>query len=975
MQSITVHGARENNLKDVDVEIPRDELVVVTGLSGSGKSSLAFETLYAEGQRRYVESLSAYARQFLGQMEKPDVDRIEGLSPAISIDQKSPSHNPRSTVGTVTEVYDYMRVLYANLGTPHCPECGKVVAGQSAEEIVEQILDADEGARLQVLAPVVRHRKGTYEQLFEDLLDDGYVRVRVDGRMGRLEDEWGLERYENHTIEVVVDRLQVKEEAGARLTDAVETALDLAEGHVTVLEEQEDVDPDEAWTDDRDRTWVAESHSEHFACEDCEISLPELAPKSFSFNSPHGACPECDGLGFNMEVDPELIITDPEETVFDGAFHTVVPKTLRWIYRELEAHGDALDVDFDQPWEDLPDAAREFVLYGSDRSHNVTYEMDSGRRWSGWEAFDGVLPMLEDRYKETESNRVQKRLQKLMAERDCRACDGTRLREEWRSVTVHGETIDTLVQTPIDRLYRWFLDLPDTLDEREMHIARDVLKEIRNRLKFMVEVGLEYLTLHRPARTLSGGESQRIRLATQIGSGLTGVLYILDEPTIGLHPRDNERLIDSLKGLRDHGNTLVVVEHDEEMIRAADHVVDLGPGAGEEGGQVVAEGPPHRIEGHTESLTGAYLAGEERIPVPETRREGSGDTLAVRGAREHNLDDVDVEIPLGTFTCVTGVSGSGKSTLVNDILYKSLARTFHDASEASGDHDAVEGTENIEKVVIIDQSPIGRTPRSNAATYTGVFTPVRELFASTPEAETRGYDKGRFSFNVKGGRCEACKGDGMKQIEMHFLADVYVPCEVCDGARYNSETLEVTFKGKTIKDVLDMTVSEAHEFFENHNRIRRRLETLEDVGLGYLKLGQPAPTLSGGEAQRVKLAEQLGKRLRGDTLYILDEPTTGLHFDDVRKLLDTLHRLVDKDNTVLIIEHNPEVVKSADHLVDLGPEGGEKGGRVVAEGTPEEVVEAGTHTGDYLAPHLDAAEPPGEADAEAVEVSAGGVAE
>ncbi len=936
---IRVRGAREHNLKQIDVDIPRDALVVITGPSGSGKSTLAFDTIFAEGQRRYMESLSSYARQFLGQMEKPQVDHIDGLSPAISIDQKATSHNPRSTVGTVTEIYDYLRLLYANLGEPHCPECSRPVAKQSPQAIASQVLDLEKGTKFQVLAPVVRERKGTYEALFEDLLKQGYTRVRVDGEFGRLEDDWELERYVKHTIEVVVDRLVAGEADESRVTEAVETALGLAEGVVVV------------WTE-------ADEHlySEALACTHCNISIPEHTHRSFSFNSPQGACERCSGLGSTMEFDEERVVKAPGKPVGDGAIHGYATRGT-WVMREIANLARHLDFDMGAPFESLTDKQRQAVLYGTNEKFKQVYQgSKSSYKWEGVSSFEGLIPQLERRYKNTESDRVRRRLSKLMADRDCPACQGRRLSPASLAVTIRDKNVQELCEQPIGELHEWFQGLEKEFSGRERAIGGEVLKEVRARLKFMNEVGLEYLTLGRASETLSGGEAQRIRLATQIGSGLVGVLYVLDEPTIGLHHRDNQRLIRSLEGLRDLGNTLLIVEHDTPIIQAADHVIDLGPGAGEHGGRVVAQGPPKSLASQ-DSLTGKVLSGELGIPVPTARRATKEGVIEVQGARMHNLKDIDVRFPLSRFICVTGVSGSGKSTLVHEILYKALARDLHDASDIPGPHDAIEGLDTVDKAILVDQSPIGRTPRSNPATYTKVFTPIRELFAATPEAQKRGYDKGRFSFNVRGGRCEACQGDGLKQVEMHFLADIYVPCEECLGARYNRETLQVTYKGKTIKDVLDMTVEEALEFFENIPKIKRKLQTLYDVGLSYIRLGQPAPTLSGGEAQRVKLSRELSRRSTGDTVYILDEPTTGLHVTDINKLLDVLHRLVDSGNTVIVIEHNLDVIKTADHLIDLGPEGGQAGGEIVAEGTPEGVVAAETYTGQALAEVL-AGRPP-----------------
>ena len=939
--SIVVRGAREHNLKNIDVTLPRNKLVVITGLSGSGKSSLAFDTLYAEGQRRYVESLSAYARQFLGQMEKPDADSIEGLSPAISIDQKTTSKNPRSTVGTITEIFDYLRVLYANLGVPHCPRDGTEIKAQTAEGIVTALFAFPEGAKLQVLAPVVKDRKGEYRKNFQEYKAQGFSRVRVNGKLGTVDDDWKLARYEKHTIEIVLDRVALKkgdDSLRKRVTDAVEQALKLGEGEVRVLEGEDKV----------------HTYSEKFGCTKCGFSMPELAPRTFSFNSPHGACGTCLGLGFSLEVDPDVLIVDHDASLNDGCLHGTVKRAMPWVLHELEQVARAYKFSLDTPWSKLSDAAKAVILEGADRRIKTRYEMSTGRIWEGYEQFEGIIPRLQRYYKESESEGKRERIQALMAQAPCKDCKGTRLKPEVLGVTVDGRSLAEVTAMPVARLHAWFRAYEEKLDERQRKIAHEVVKEIRERLRFMIDVGLDYLTLDRSAMTLSGGEAQRIRLATQIGSGLVGVLYILDEPSIGLHQRDNQRLIHSLMGLRDLGNTLLVVEHDEEMIRAADWVLDLGPGAGEHGGRVIAEGTPKDIEYHPDSVTGAYLSGRKAIPVPAVRRPGNGKALVVKGAKENNLKNVDLRVPLGKFVCVTGVSGSGKSTLINDVLYKALARKLYGAVETPGKHQKLDGLDHIDKVIIIDQSPIGRTPRSNPATYTGLFTGIRDLFAATPDAKARGYEPGRFSFNVKGGRCEKCEGDGMVQIEMHFLADVYVHCEECKGARYNKETLQVKYKGKSIKDVLDMTVEEALAFFEHVPSLRRPLQTLMDVGLSYMRLGQSATTLSGGEAQRVKLATELQKRPTGKTLYILDEPTTGLHFADIERLLTVLNRLADTGNTVLVIEHNLDVIKHADHIVDLGPEGGEKGGIIVAEGTPEEVAKvSGSYTGQYLKPMLE----------------------
>lgn len=931
---IVIKGAREHNLQNVDLELPRDKFIVITGISGSGKSSLAFDTIYAEGQRRYVESLSAYARQFLGQMKKPEMDYIEGLSPAISIDQKTTRVNPRSTVGTITEIYDYLRLLFARIGKPHCYLCGREIEQQTSTQIVDRIMDDGEGERIIILAPVVRDRKGEHQRVFERLREQGFVRVRVDGEIHDLEDEFDLDRNRKHSIDVVVDRLVVRRdtEFRKRLADSVETALQLGEGTVRVLNHD---------------TGEERIYSEHFACPDCGINFEEISPRMFSFNSPHGACPECNGLGSKLEIDPELVVPYPERSINEGA---IVPwsksgKKDNYYHQMLRAVAEHYGFSLDTPFRDLDEEHRRAILYGTDEKIQFVFQRKN-RTYRVNRRFEGVIPRMERIYMETKSNYMRTYIGRFMSNHACPVCGGSRLRPESLSVTINGRSIHDVVEMSIREAHEFFDSLK--LTEREEYIAREVLKEIRERLRFLIDVGLDYLTLSRSSGTLSGGEAQRIRLATQIGSGLVGVLYILDEPSIGLHQRDNRRLIETLKRLRDLGNTLIVVEHDEETILSADHVVDIGPGAGEHGGCVVAEGTPEEIMEDPDSLTGAYLSGRETIPLPEVRRRPSGKYLTVRGAAENNLREIDVRIPLGLFTCVTGVSGSGKSTLVNDILYRGVYERLNHKHMNAGRHTDIEGLQHIDKVVMIDQSPIGRTPRSNPATYTGVFTHIRELFAQTPEARKRGYRPGRFSFNVKGGRCEACGGDGIIKIEMHFLADVYVPCEVCRGRRYNEETLEIRYRGRNIAEVLDMTVEEALEFFENIPQVRRKLQTLYDVGLGYIKLGQPATTLSGGEAQRVKLAKELSRRSTGSTLYILDEPTTGLHFDDIRKLLNVLGRLVDAGNTAVVIEHNLDVIKSADHIIDLGPEGGERGGLVVAEGTPEEVAASGTHTGRFL---------------------------
>ena len=912
---IIIRGAREHNLKNIDLEIPRDQLVVITGLSGSGKSSLAFDTIYAEGQRRYVESLSAYARQFLEQMEKPDVDSIEGLSPAISIEQKTTSKNPRSTVGTVTEIYDYLRVLFARIGVPHCPSCGQVISAQTVQQMVDRVVTLPVGTKLLILAPVIRGRKGEYRKLFFDLRHQGYARVRVNGQQRELTEEIELDKNKKHTIEVIVDRLIVRETLGNRLADSLETALRLADGIVQV----ETLDGQ------------ASVFSERLACAKCGISFPEVSPRMFSFNNPYGACPECGGIGTRYELDPELLVPDPRKSLKQGALAPWARKESVYFKQTLQVLAKRHRFSLDTPWEKLSRKTRELVLRG---------EPTGG--------FEGVLKVLDRRYKETLSEETRLEIERFMSLRDCPACTGSRLRPEALGVKIAGRSIADVVTLTIKGAAGFFDGLK--LSERETAIARRVLKEIRERLGFMTNVGLDYLTLDRAAATLAGGEGQRIRLATQIGSSLVGVLYILDEPSIGLHQRDNRRLLETLKRLRDLGNTVLVVEHDEETIRSADHVIDLGPGAGELGGHVVAVGTPDEIMGNAASLTGRYLARELRIPIPDRRRRPNGKFLTIHGPREHNLKGMPVKIPLATFTCITGVSGSGKSTLVNDILYRALAQMLHRAQERPGMHDRIEGAQHVDKVIDIDQSPIGRTPRSNPATYTGVFTFIRTLFARTQDARMRGYQPGRFSFNVKGGRCEACQGDGLVKIEMHFLPDVYVTCEVCKAKRYNRETLDIRYKGKNIAEVLDMTVHEALAFFEPVPPIKAKLQTLHDVGLDYIRLGQSATTLSGGEAQRVKLSTELSRRATGRTLYILDEPTTGLHFADIQRLLDVLNQLVDQGNTVVIIEHNLDVIKTGDWVIDLGPEGGDEGGRVIATGTPEEVARqaAKSYTGQFL---------------------------
>jgi len=928
---IIIKGARQHNLKNIDLEIPRDQLVVFTGLSGSGKSSLAFDTIYAEGQRRYVESLSAYARQFLGLMDKPEVDYIEGLSPAISIDQKTTSKNPRSTVGTVTEIYDYLRVLYARIGKPHCPNCGRLIQQQTVEQMVDQILALPEGTKFQVLAPLIRGRKGEYQKLFEDTRKNGFVRVRVDGTLRELSEEIKLAKTKKHTIEVVVDRLVVRPDIGKRLADSLETALGLADGLLLV----DVIDGEEIL------------FSQNFACVDCGISFEELTPRMFSFNSPYGACPTCKGLGINMEIDPDLVIPDRRKTIDDGAVVPWSRGASTYYPQLLEAVCQHYDISTTTPIDELSEAALDVILYGSGSEKiRFRYENPFGRIRVYQTTFEGVVKNLERRYREAQSDAAREEIEEYMSTKPCPDCGGLRLKKESLAVKLDGRSIAELTSLTVSDALQFFSQI--TLSEREMTIAHQVLKEIKERLRFLVNVGLDYLTLDRASGTLSGGESQRIRLATQIGSSLIGVLYILDEPSIGLHQRDNQRLIDTLKHLRDLGNTLIVVEHDEETIRAADYVVDIGPGAGAAGGEVVAAGTLSQIVAVPNSITGQYLSGVRAIPVPP-RRQLNGKWLEVIGASENNLKEVNVRIPLGVFVCITGVSGSGKSTLINEILYKALAQKLQHARTRPGSHVAIKGTEYLDKVIDIDQSPIGRTPRSNPATYTGLFDLIRDLFAQTPEAKVRGYKPGRFSFNVKGGRCEACKGDGIIRIEMHFLPDVYVPCEVCKGKRYNRETLGVKYKGKTIADVLDMTVEEALAFFQNVPRIQRKLQTMYDVGLGYIRLGQPATTLSGGEAQRVKLATELSRRSNGKTIYILDEPTTGLHMADTHKLLEVLGRLADAGDTVVVIEHNLDVIKSADYIIDLGPEGGDRGGTVIAQGSPEAVArEAASYTGQFL---------------------------
>jgi len=929
---IVVSGAREHNLKDVSLAIPREALVVITGLSGSGKSSLAFDTIYAEGQRRYVESLSAYARQFLGQMDKPDVDSIEGLSPAISIDQKTTSRNPRSTVGTVTEIYDYLRLLWARVGKPHCHVCGRPIAGQSAEQIIDHVMTLDEGTRFMVLAPVVRGRKGEYGKLLDELRAEGFSRVKVDGETRLLEEDIELDKKYKHDISVVVDRLVMKPDVRKRLADSIETAVSVADGLVEV----------ELVDDDRLLTF-----SEKFACPEHGPSIAELEPRIFSFNSPHGACPRCTGLGSQMEIDPELIVPDPSLSLGEGAILPWSSSSSSYYDEITNAIAERYEVDLETPWEDLPEEERDLFLYGTNGDKiYISYRNRYGRKRSYTTNFEGIVPSLERRYRETDSDYSREKIEEYMSVRPCPECGGARLRPESRAVTVDGVSLPEFTERSAARALEWVRSV--ALSDVDRQIARMILREIEERLGFLCNVGVGYLSMERAAATLSGGEAQRIRLATQIGSSLVGVLYILDEPSIGLHQRDNARLIATLERLRDLGNTVIVVEHDEGTMRAADHLVDLGPGAGEHGGRLVAQGTAAEVERVGGSLTGQFLSGARTIEVPRRRRRPKGEIL-IEGVSQHNLKDVDVKVPLGVFTCVTGVSGSGKSTLVNEVLYKALANRLHRVKQRPGAHRRIAGLEQLDKVISVDQSPIGRTPRSNPATYIGLFDQIRELFSKTQEARARGYKPGRFSFNVKGGRCEVCRGDGQIKIEMHFLPDVYVPCEQCHGKRYNRETLEIRFKGRNIADVLDMPVEEAVEFFAHIPKVHRRLQALNDVGLGYVRLGQPATTLSGGEAQRVKLASELCKIATGRTLYILDEPTTGLHFADIQRLLEVLQRLVGAGNTVVVIEHNLDVIKTADRLIDMGPEGGEEGGWVVAAGTPEQVAATeGSHTGEYL---------------------------
>jgi excinuclease ABC subunit A len=954
---IVVRGAREHNLKDITVEIPRDQLVVITGLSGSGKSSLAFDTIFAEGQRRYVESLSAYARQFLGQLEKPEVDQIEGLSPAVSIDQKGVSHNPRSTVGTVTEIYDYLRLLFARIGTPHCPNCGRPVQPQSAEQIVESVQRMPLDTRIQILAPLIKDRKGHHQGVFEDVRKAGFVRVRVNGQVYQVDEDIELDRYKNHSIEAVVDRLIVRHEpadtsedaqaARSRLTDSIETALRLGNGVVII----DDVtDPENS---------IDHFYSEHLSCAFDGTSVPDIEPRTFSFNSPHGACPDCQGLGTKKEIEPNLVVPNKDLSLADGAIVAWPTEDKQGYYWQLlKATADHFNIPTNVPYRQLNEAQRHVLLFGSGQEEiKVKYVNREGHQRTYSTKFEGIIPNLQRRYRESTSDYVRNKLEDFMVNRPCSTCEGTRLQPVARAVDIDGETISQLTQKPVVRILSWVSELRDEagspLTNRQQLIAMPILKEVRARLEFMINVGLDYLTLDRSAGSLSGGEAQRIRLATQIGSRLMGVLYVLDEPSIGLHQRDNERLIHTLKGMRDLGNTVLVVEHDEETMRMADWIVDLGPGAGRNGGWVVAEGTVDSIINNDKSLTGDYLSGRKCVPVPEDRRAGTGQSLIVKGANENNLKHIDVEIPLGKFVCITGVSGSGKSSFLIEILSKRLYQVFYKSKDLPGAHETIDGLENLDKVIEIDQSPIGRTPRSNPATYTNLFGPIRDLFASMPESKLRGYKAGRFSFNVKGGRCEACQGQGQKRIEMQLLPDIYVPCDVCHGARYNRETLQVTYKDLNIAEVLDLSVEEALEFFTNIPPIKRKLRTLTEVGLGYIHLGQPATTLSGGEAQRVKLSRELSKIATGKTIYILDEPSVGLHAHDVAKLIQALNRLVDKGNTVIIIEHNMDIIKVADHIIDLGPEGGDQGGEIIAQGTPEQVAAtANSYTGRFLKDYL-----------------------
>ncbi|MDD3631303.1 MAG: excinuclease ABC subunit UvrA [Atribacterota bacterium] len=930
---IIIKGAREHNLKNISLNIPRNKLIVITGLSGSGKSSLAFDTIYAESQRRYLESLSSYARQFLERIDKPDVDYIEGLSPSISIDQRKASRNPRSTVGTVTEIYDYLRLLYARIGIPHCPSCGRIITRQSIDQIIDQVMDLPPNTRINVLSPIIRAKKGEHKQVIEDIRKKGFIRLRIDGKMADVDDDIALARYQMHTIEVVIDRLVITPDIKSRLSDSIETALKLSDGLVIILDEQ-------------GKEYI---FSEKFSCPYCGISLPEITPRIFSFNSPYGACPNCGGLGFKMEFDPDLIVPDKNKSVLDGALVPWGRIKGRYLHHILEGVAKHYGFDLDTPFNKLTGEQQRVLLYGSG-STKISFEyhnIDEGDSWLHHDEFEGVIDNLKRRYRETKSEYIRAEIQKFMTMNNCLVCKGKRLRPESLMVKIKDYSIAVLADMTVKELVNFFENL--NLEQREAEISRQIRKEILNRLKFLMNVGLDYITLSRSSSTLAGGENQRIRLATQIGSSLTGVLYILDEPSIGLHQRDNSKLLKTLFQLRDQGNTVIVIEHDEETIRSADYIVDLGPGAGIHGGYVVASGNEEQIMANQSSITGQYLSGKRKIAVPPGRRTGNGKKLTIIGARQHNLKNIDVNIPLAKFNCITGVSGSGKSTLIEEILYKSLLKELYHSRVRPGEHERIEGTENIDKVITIDQSPIGKTSRSNPATYTGIFTPIRELFAMTNAARMRGYKPGRFSFNVKGGRCESCEGAGIVKIEMFFLPDIYIPCEVCKGERFNRETLEIKYKGKNISQVLDMTAEECYNFFENIPKIKKAVQTIIDVGLGYIKLGQPATTLSGGEAQRVKLAKELSKKSTGRTLYLLDEPTTGLHFDDVRKLLDVLNRLVDQGNTVVVIEHNMEVIKSADHIIDLGPGGGQEGGQVVFSGTPEEIIDYPlSFTGQFL---------------------------
>ena len=940
-RNIVLKGGREHNLQNIDLTIPRDKFVVVTGLSGSGKSTLAFDTIYAEGQRRYVESLSAYARQFLGQMKKPEVDYIEGLSPAISIDQKTTRVNPRSTVGTITEIYDYLRLLFARIGIPHCPNCGKEISHQTVGQIADAIIEEGEGIRIQILSPMVKDRKGEFKDLLDDFRKNGFVRARIDGEIRDLDEDIKLAKTYRHNIDLIVDRLVIRSgiDFKRRLTDSLETVTSFSDGIVTIMYSKKD--------EDGKTVEYEKSYSEDFACTDCGISFQELTPRMFSFNAPQGACPACNGIGSKMEMNPDLVVPNKDLSLNEGA---IVPwaksdNKNNYYYQMLQAVAQHFKFSMDTPFKDLTEEQQHILLYGTNEKVSFNFKRRN-RSYRVNRKFEGVIARLERLFVETKSNYNRKYISKFMSDRKCPVCDGKRLKPEVLAVSVGDKSIIDICDLSIKDSYKFFNELE--LNDRQMYIGKEILKEIKARLGFLVNVGLDYISMSRSSGTLSGGEAQRIRLATQIGAGLVGVLYILDEPSIGLHQRDNRKLISTLKHLRDIGNTLIVVEHDEETMLSADYIVDIGPGAGEHGGKIIAQGSPEDIMNSDESITGRYLSRKDFIPVKEERRPGNGKFITVKGARENNLKNVDVDIPLGLFTCVTGVSGSGKSSLVNEVLYKGLSTKINKKYMHPGKHDSIEGIENIDKIIRIDQTPIGRTPRSNPATYVGVFTPIRELFASTPEAKARGYKPGRFSFNVKGGRCESCYGDGIVQIEMHFLSDVYVPCEVCHGKRYNEDTLDIRYKGKNIYDVLEMTVEEALEFFENIPKISRKLQTLYDVGLSYIKLGQPATTLSGGEAQRVKLAKELSKTSTGNTLYLLDEPTTGLHFDDIKKLLSVLNRLTDAGNTVLVIEHNLDVIKTADYIIDLGPEGGDGGGEIIATGTPEEIAESGTYTGLYL---------------------------